>query len=124
MRNFLIQLVAGVLGLWLAVIILPQVEFTGSWLGLVGAGVVLSFLNFFLRPVVEAITFPIKLITLGLFSLVISMAMVWLVDIFFPQLIIPGLLPLFLTAAINWAIVIILALLIPKRKDKDLEDAV
>lgn len=122
MRNFFIQLVAGVLGLWLAVIIIPSVEFTGSWLGLVSAGVVLGFLNFFLRPLVEAITFPIKLITLGLFSLIISMAMVWLVDIFFPQLIILGLLPLFLTSAINWALVVILVLLIPKRRHKDLEE--
>ncbi len=116
MRKLFIQLVAGVLGIWLATIIVPSVKFAGTWLSLIIAGAVLGLLNFLIRPILEAISFPLKIITLGLFSFVIGSLMVWLVDILFPQLIIPGLIPLFWTAVINWALIIILALIMPKKK--------
>ena len=116
MRNFFVQVVAGIIGLWLSVKLVPPVEFNGPWLTLIGAGAVLGFLNFTLRPILELITLPLRLLTLGLFSLVISIAMVWLVDIFFSQLVIPGVLPLVLTAAINWVLIILMVVILPKKR--------
>lgn len=122
MRKFIIQLIAGVLTLWLATIIVPEVEFTGNvWL-MILAGLVLALLNFIIRPIIELITLPIKIITLGLFSLVIGTLMVWIIDIIFPQLIIPGFLPLFWTALINWGVLVILALVFPKKKKGGIEN--
>lgn len=122
MRKFIIQLVAGVLALWLATIIVPSVKFEGTVWYLIFAGLVLALLNLIIRPIIELITLPIKIITLGLFSLVIGTLMVWIVDIVFPQLIIPGFLPLFWTALINWGVLVILALILPKRKNKNIEN--
>ncbi len=46
------------------------------------AAVVLSFINTFIEPVLRFFAFPITLITLGLFSFVISAGMVMLMDHF------------------------------------------
>jgi len=44
------------------------------------------------------------------------MAMIWLVDIFFEELIIVGIVPLFWTTLIIWGLSTILPLFFPKRK--------
>lgn len=46
------------------------------------AAVVLSFINAFIEPVLRFLAFPITLLTLGLFSFVISAGMVMLMDHF------------------------------------------
>jgi len=117
MSKFIIQLIAGILAVWLATIIVPSVKFEGPVLNLIFAGIVLGLLNLTIRPIVELITLPIKIITLGLFSLAIGVLMVWIVDILFAQLIIPGFNPLFWTSLINWGLIIVLALIFPKRKN-------
>jgi uncharacterized membrane protein YvlD (DUF360 family) len=44
------------------------------------------------------------MLTLGLFSLVINIAIIWTIDILFPELIITGIIPLLLTTLIVWVI--------------------
>jgi len=44
----------------------------------------------------------LRILTLGLFGLIINMAIVWVVDVLFPELTIPGLIPLFWTTIIIW----------------------
>jgi len=51
-----------------------------------------------------------------LFSLVMNMLMVWLVDILFPELTIPGLIPLFWTTIIVWVLCFLLGLYTPRKK--------
>jgi putative membrane protein len=41
---------------------------------------VMSFLNTFVKPILSLLSFPITLLTLGLFSLVINVAIVYLCD--------------------------------------------
>ena len=106
MKRFLGNIVVGFLALYLATLLVPGVEAQGSFEEqlkiLFFAGVFLGLVNFFIKPIVNLITFPLRLITFGLFSLVVNMGMVWLVDIFFPKLIIPGLGELFWTGLIAW----------------------
>ncbi len=106
MGRFLGNIIVGFLALYLATLLVPGVEAQGSFEEqlkiLFFAGVVLGLVNFFIKPIVNLITFPLRLITFGLFSLVVNMGMVWLVDIFFPKLIIPGLGELFWTGLIAW----------------------
>lgn len=114
MWNLLLQIIAGILSLWLADKFVPGVDFTGPIFPqgnitleaftqtLVFVGGLLGCLNFFVKPILKTITFPLAIITLNLFSLVIAMGLVWTVDIFSPELIINGLVPLFWTTVINW----------------------
>jgi putative membrane protein len=112
MKRLILQIIAGILGLWLAIRFIPNVEFADSWQILILAGLILGLINFFIKPVVKIITLPLRILTFGLFGLVINMGIVWIVTIIFPELKISGILPLFLTSIIIWALNIIIRLLL------------
>jgi len=115
MWTLFLQIAAGILGIFLAQKYVPGVEFVGNWQTLVLAGTILGLINFFIKPIVKIITFPIRVLTFGLFGLVINMLMVWLVDIIFPELIIQGIVPLFWASLIVWAISFILIKWMPAK---------
>lgn len=110
MRNFLTKIVSGVLGLWIAVNFVPQVTFTGSLKSLAIAGILLGLVNFFIKPILKIVTLPVRMLTLGLFEIVINMAMVWAIDIFYPELVIVGIAPLFWATLIVWGLSLVLGL--------------
>jgi len=130
MERLFWQIIAGILGIFLATKFVPGVsleiipgqsqffgiEFTAPWQVLVLVGGVLGLVNFFIKPILKIITLPLRILTFGLFSLVINMLMVWMVDILFPELTIPGLIPLFWTTIIVWVLCFLLGLYTPKRK--------
>lgn len=107
--NILLKIIAGILGIWLATFFVPGVEFTGPWQTLLMAGAFLGLINSFIKPVLKLVTLPLQLITFGLFGIVINMAMIWTVDIFFEELIIKGITPLFWTTLIIWGLGIVMA---------------
>jgi putative membrane protein len=109
MKQFLWQIIIGILGLYLAILLIPGVAISGGEeltqqgvKTLFLAGAVLGLINFFIKPIVKLITFPLRLLTFGLFGLVINMAMVWIVDIIFPELVIANLSAIFWTSLIIW----------------------
>ncbi|WP_238944465.1 phage holin family protein [Sandaracinomonas limnophila] len=51
---------------------------------------VMAFLNSFVKPVLKFISFPITFATLGLFSLVITIAMVYLTEMYVPGFKVSG----------------------------------
>lgn len=110
-----LQIVAGILGIFLAQRYLPGVEFIGSWQALVLAGAILGLINFFIKPILKAITLPLRILTFGLFSLAINMGVVWLIDLIFPELVIRGIIPLFWTSLIVWGIGFILIKWMPAK---------
>lgn len=116
MVKLIFQMAAGVLSFWLAVKFVPGVEFTGEIKYLIFAGIFLGLINFFLKPILKIITLPLRVLTFGLFSLFINMLMIWAVDIFFPELIIQGIIPLFWTTLIVWLVSFFLGLYTPRRR--------
>lgn len=50
----------------------------------------MGFLNSFVKPVLKIISFPITFMTLGLFSLVITVGMVYLVELYVPGFQVSG----------------------------------
>ena len=59
---------------------------------------VIGLLNAFLLPILRILTLPLSIITLGLFSLVLNVAMFYLANHFVPGLIVGGTLGLVVTA--------------------------
>jgi len=108
MWTLFLQIIAGILGIFLAERFVPGVSFTGDWKTLIIAGGILGLLNLFIKPILKIITIPLRILTFGLFGLVINMLIVWVTDIIFPELIIRGIVPLFLTSVIVWGISLIL----------------
>lgn len=94
--DLLFYTLGGTIVIFLSDKIIAGISFTGDWKTLVFCGFVLGIFNVLLKPVVKKITWPLRILTLGLFNLVINMAILELVDILFPELVIAGLWPLFL----------------------------
>jgi putative membrane protein len=74
--------------------------------GAIIAAVVLGALNLFIRPILLILTFPITILTLGLFSLVINALLVMLASWLVPGFFIAGFWTAFFFALvlsiINW----------------------
>ena len=88
--RFIIQAVVTALGLWLASVIVPGVGFSSTpWL--VGAAVLLGIVNAFVRPVLVFLTFPITVLTFGLFLLVVNAATIGLVSVLLDGFVVDGL---------------------------------
>ena len=92
MIGFLLRLLAGALGLWLASEWVPGIEIKGAWT-LLGAALLLGLANAILRPLLVILTLPVTLITLGLFLLVINATMLGLVAWAFDDFSIAGFWP-------------------------------
>jgi len=113
---------AAILGIWLAVLFVPGVKIslfsdsnffgvplTLQWQIIVLLGIILGLLNFFVKPVINALALPLRVITLGFFSIVISTATIWILDFVFKEITIPWLWPLLWTTLIIWALNIIIS---------------
>jgi putative membrane protein len=76
--RFAVRLLINAAALWVATRIVPGVSYTGGWLPLVGVALVFGIVNTFVRPAARILAFPIVVLTLGLFLLVINGLMLWL----------------------------------------------
>ncbi len=99
MTGFLIRAVVVGIGLWLASQIVPGIEFRSTE-SLVAAALLLGIINAFVRPVLVILTFPITLLTLGLFLLVINGLMIELVGYFLKGFVVTGLWPAILASIV------------------------
>lgn len=118
------QIFGGILGIFLAIKFVPGVSLeiipgestffgiilTQNWQILAEVGSILGLINFFLKPILDKITFPLKILTLGLFSLILNMLIIKFLDILFLEFKILGIIPLFWTTLIVWLINFLLGL--------------
>ena len=107
MNKLIVKLLVGVVGIGIAVYVLKPnggVTYDGSFSTILLVGLVTGLLIYFVRPILSLITFPLRLITLNLFSFVIMMFLIWVVDAIFPadMFEIFGLLNLFYVTLIVW----------------------
>ena len=118
------------MGLWLSVMFVPEVSirlFSDSnffgilvnqqWQIILILGIALGLINFFVRPVIGFIAFPLKILTLGLFSIVVNMAMIWLLDVIFREITVPLIFPLLWTTFIVWVLNFIIQKVLVKSED-------
>lgn len=90
MLRFIAQFLVTALGLWLASRIVPGVGFTDTGTLLLAA-ILLGIVNAIVRPILTVLTFPITVITLGLFLLVVNAAMIGLVAVLLGGFVVNGL---------------------------------
>jgi len=99
MQGFLIRAVVVGIGLWLASQIVWGVEFQSTQ-ALIAAALLLGVVNAFVRPILIILTFPITLLTLGFFLLVINGLMIELVAFFLKGFVVAGFWPAFFAAIV------------------------
>jgi len=90
MIRFILQAVVTALGLWLSAYLVPGVDFlsTGS---LIAAAVLLGVVNAIVRPILILVTFPLTVVTLGLFLLVVNAATIGIVASVLGGFVVDGL---------------------------------
>ena len=80
--QFAIRVAGNALAAWLTVWLVPGLNFDGEWWWFVVFGLVIGFTNAFIKPLAKLLTLPIRILTLGLFTLVVNVALfaalIWL----------------------------------------------
>ena len=76
--SFVIPLLVNAAALWVATRIVPGVSYSGGALPLLGVALVFGVVNAVISPVLKILTFPIIILTLGIFALVINGLMLML----------------------------------------------
>ena len=71
MAGFLIHTIVLAIAIWITANVVPGVTVT-SWAALAVAALALGVVNAIVRPILLVLTFPITVLTLGLFYLVIN----------------------------------------------------
>jgi putative membrane protein len=76
--HFLVRLLINAAALWVATHFVPGIAYAGNWTSLLIVALVFGVLNASLRPLLKLLTFPLLILSLGLFTLVINAFMLWL----------------------------------------------
>lgn len=105
--GFLLRLLIGMLSLGLAARIIPGIYVDG-WVTLLFASLLLAVVNAVIKPILVLLTFPVTVLTLGLFLLVVNAAMLgltaWLLPGFAIAGFIPALLGWLVMAVVGWVV--------------------
>jgi putative membrane protein len=79
--DLLVRIIINAIAVYVAVLVVPQIsfpaadnllKFQGNWWHVVVVALILALINSYVKPILKALSFPITLLTLGLFSLVIN----------------------------------------------------
>jgi putative membrane protein len=76
--HFLVRLLINAAALWVATYVVPGIAYQGRWTSLLVVALVFGVLNASVRPLLKVLTFPLLILSLGLFTLVINALMLWL----------------------------------------------
>jgi len=99
--KFIVQILVNTVAIFLADYLVPGIIFEGDILTLFIAGLLLGLINFFIKPIAKLISAPLIVISLGLFIVVINIALLWLLEYFISELTIIGFWSYF------WGVIII-----------------
>ncbi|MCI4674683.1 phage holin family protein [Candidatus Mycolicibacterium alkanivorans] len=84
MGPFLLRAAVTGLALWVVTLVVPGISFVGGDTALQRVGIVLvvavifGLVNGFIKPVVQLLSIPLYILTLGLFHVVINALMLWI----------------------------------------------
>ena len=100
MIGFLLHIVGNAAAVLISAWIVPNVFYQYELVSLIKIAILLALANTLLKPLLKMVFSPLILVTLGLFTLVINVFLIWLVVYFSPELSIVGLTAYFLTMII------------------------
>lgn len=81
MIDLLVKIIINAIGVYIAVLLVPQIDFPaadnlmtfeGNWWHVVVVALILALINAYVKPILKVLSFPITLLTMGLFSLVLN----------------------------------------------------
>lgn len=84
--SIIIRILANSLAILIATRLVPGFIFSGDILNLLIAGAVIGLINALVKPVIQILSFPVILLTLGLFNILINIFLLFLAAKFLPHL--------------------------------------
>lgn len=90
MNRFIIQIIINALAILIAAYLVPGIVFSGSIWKLLLAGLALGLANAWIKPLLKLISLPLLVVTFGLFTIVINIAILSFVALLIPELAIQG----------------------------------
>lgn len=119
MNRFVLRWIINAAALFAAITLVPGLALQSTrmpdWVALAILALIFGFLNALLRPLLMLLTCPLIILTLGLFTLFINTAMLyvtsWVGGLFGIDLVIDGFWPAFLAALVVSAVSILGSLL-------------
>jgi len=94
MIKFLVRILANALAIYLAAYFVLNFNFPiqlpQDWKILLLAGLLLAIFNTILKPLLKLISAPLIIITLGFFTFIINILILWLLTLVIPQITING----------------------------------
>ena len=79
--NFIIRWLVTAVAVGVAVWLVPGMEILGgtdAWVGIAIFGLILSLVNISIKPIMQVLSLPISVITLGIFYLVVNTLMLYI----------------------------------------------
>jgi putative membrane protein len=108
MLRALLQIVLNGVAVFIAAYLVPGITYSGSLLYLLLVGLVIGLINLIVKPIVSFFSFPLIILTLGLFYLVINGLMLYLAASLLDGLDVQGCTPAILgglvIALFNWVV--------------------
>jgi putative membrane protein len=101
LTELIIQILTNALAIYVAGQLVPGFTVQDNSLGvLLTAGLVFGMINFFIKPVLKLLSFPFILLSLGLFTIIINIAMLYLLDYLVDSVQISGFWAAFLATIV------------------------
>ncbi len=72
MNRFLLRLLINAAALWVATRVVPGVTYSGDWIPFFGVALIFGVINTVVGFTTKVLTFPLIIVTLGLFITVLS----------------------------------------------------
>jgi putative membrane protein len=120
MRRLIIGTAGNALALWAAARIVGNVDLSHSWWTVILAALVLTLLNYYVKPAIKLLALPLVIVTLGIALFFISMLMLWLTSALVSGFQIDGFWPLVKATIIVWIVnLIVEAIFDPDRGSDD-----
>ena len=81
MTKFVLRWVINAVALYLAVLILPGIDLRSDLVSILWLALIFGLVNALFRPLIQILTCPLIILTLGLFTLVINTFLFWLTSV-------------------------------------------
>ncbi|MDB5188254.1 MAG: rane protein of unknown function [Candidatus Kaiserbacteria bacterium] len=91
--HFILKFLGLVAAIILTVYLVPGISITGGWVNIVLVALVWSVITMVIRPVLRVLTFPLTILTFGLFSLILSALLFWAMTLVVPGFTVAGFIP-------------------------------
>ncbi len=104
----ILELLGTAAAVYITVNLVPGISVSGGWVTILLVALAWSVITFAIRPVLQILTLPITVVTIGLFAFVLNAALFWAMELIVPGFDVEGFMPALFGAIVlsiaNWLI--------------------